>query len=76
VQYGSPKWPWLPFSTFQKGKDYVTRGIAILIEPDAQLQNMHGAMMHAEVLCYYDLHSKRVRGITTAAEMGLLRPFE
>jgi len=60
VRYGSPEWPWLPFGTFRGGEDYVTSGIAILIEPDAQFQNGFGAMVHSRVECTYDLRAKRV----------------
>jgi hypothetical protein len=77
IQYGSPKWPRYmdPFSTFEKGTDYVTRGIAILIEPDAQLQNMYGAMVHSEVVCTYDLRAGHVLNVV-ASPAGLLRLSE
>jgi hypothetical protein len=60
VRYGSPVWPWLSFSTFHTGNDYVTSGIAIAIEPDAQFQNGFGAMVHSRVICTYDLRTKLV----------------
>lgn len=60
ARYGTPKWPWLYFSTFKPGTDYVTSGIALLIEPDAQFQNGFGAMVHSKVICKYDLKSERV----------------
>jgi hypothetical protein len=60
AKYGTPKWPWLAFSSFRKGTDYVTSGIAVLVEPDAQFQNGFGAMVHSRVVCTYDLRAKRV----------------
>jgi hypothetical protein len=61
AQYGTPVWPWLSyFGTFRTGKDYVTSGIAVAIEPDAQFQNGFGAMVHSRVTCTYDLRAQRV----------------
>jgi hypothetical protein len=60
AQYGSPKWPWVPFSTYLKGKDYVSSGIATLIESDAQFSNAFGGMVHSQVICKYDLRAKKV----------------
>jgi hypothetical protein len=61
--YGRTDWPWFPFETFIRGEDYVTSGIAVLIEPDAQIQNQSGAMVHSRVRCSYDLRAKRVMGV-------------
>lgn len=60
AKYGTPKWPWLSFSTFRKGNEYVQTGVAILIEKDAQFQNGFGAMVHSTVTCKYDLKSQTV----------------
>lgn len=60
AKYGTPKWPWLSFSTFYRGKEYVQTGIAILVEKDAQFQNGFGAMVHSTVTCKYDLKSQTV----------------
>jgi hypothetical protein len=73
VQYGSPTWPWFSFSHYRNGTDYVTSGIAILGEPDTQLQNEYGASVHVNVTCRYDLRARRVLDVSTA-EPGLLRP--
>src|SRR5437868_10914846 len=35
AQYGDV-WPWLAFGSFYKGNGYITSGIAVAIEPDAQ----------------------------------------
>jgi hypothetical protein len=45
AKYGNPDWPWLPFDAFYKGDNYVTSGIAIAVEPDAQFQSDFGAMV-------------------------------
>jgi len=60
ARYGDPVWPWLPFGSFYPGKDYVTSGIAVAIEPNAQFQNGFGAMVHSRVICTYDLRAQRV----------------
>lgn len=65
AKYGKAKLPWLyPFSTFLVGNDYPKTGIVTLIEKEAQYQNEHGAMAHAEVTCTYDLRAKRVISVT------------
>jgi hypothetical protein len=48
------------FGSFYRGNNYITSGIAVAIEDDAQFQNMYGAMVHSEVRCTYDLKAKRV----------------
>jgi hypothetical protein len=60
AKYGSPKWPWLAFSTFYTGKEYVKTGIATLVEKDAQFSNAFGAMVHSTVTCRYDLNLQKV----------------
>jgi uncharacterized protein len=76
VQYGKPKWRWfVSLSSFLKGDDYVKTGRAIAIDSDVQLQNMYGAMVHAEVWCTFDLREKKVIGIMSKPA-GLLRPLE
>jgi hypothetical protein len=60
AKYGTPKWPWLAFSTFHRGSDYVKTGIAVLLEKDAQFQNGFGAMVHSTVTCRYDLNRQEV----------------
>jgi TonB family protein len=74
VQYGKPKWRWfVSLSRFLKGDDYVKSGKAVAIDPDVQLQNMYGAMVHAKVWCTFDLRAKKVIGMISDPE-GLLRP--
>jgi hypothetical protein len=63
AKYGSPDWPWLAFSSFYKGKNYVTSGMAVAIEPDAQFSNGFGAKVHSRVTCSYDLRAKRVTDV-------------
>jgi hypothetical protein len=60
AKYGTPKFPWLAFSTFSRGSDYVKTGIVILLEKDAQFQNGFGAMVHSTVTCRYNLNLKEV----------------
>jgi hypothetical protein len=63
AKYGSPDWPWLPFGSFYKGNNYVTSGVAVAIEPDAQFSNGFGAKVHSRVTCTYDLRTKRVSNV-------------
>ena len=63
ARYGKPDWgPLLypDFGTFLTGTNYVSSGIAVAIEPDAQFQNGFGAMVHSRVTCTYDLRAGRV----------------
>lgn len=63
ARFGSPTWPWLPFSTFNGGRGYIDTGLAIAIEPDGQIQNQFGAMVHSRVECTFDLGSQSVSDI-------------
>jgi hypothetical protein len=63
ARYGTPVWPWLAFSSFYPGTNYVTSGIAVLIERDAQFQNGFGAMVHSRVECTYDLRAEKVTDV-------------
>jgi hypothetical protein len=56
AKYGSPTFPWFAFSTFYTGDEYIRTGIAVLVEKDAQFQNMYGAMAHSTVICQYDMN--------------------
>ena len=53
--YGSPKWPWSPFKSFEPGDDAVKTGVIRLIETMAQFQNMFGVYVKVVVTCDYDL---------------------
>ena len=60
AKFGSPVWPWFAFSSFYKGAPgnedfYIKKGIATLIEQDAQFSNVYGAMVHSTVTCEYDM---------------------
>jgi hypothetical protein len=46
AKYGKPDWPWFPFGTFYKGNNYVTSGMVVAVEPDAQFSNGFGAMVY------------------------------
>lgn len=59
AKYGSPTWPWFPFTSFRPGSDYPKTGIVTAVEPDAQFQNSYGAYEHVRVVCVYDLTSQR-----------------
>jgi RNA polymerase subunit RPABC4/transcription elongation factor Spt4 len=61
--YGTPVWPSRAFDYFLKGNEYVTSGMAVAIEPDAQFQNGFGAMAHSHVRCTYDLRAGRVTNV-------------
>lgn len=60
AKYGSPAFPFFSFSNFRPGSDYVSTGVAVLIEHDAQFQNGYGAMEHTTVSCRYDLKTQQV----------------
>ena len=60
ARYSDPTWPWLSFGSFYGGKEYVTSGIAIVIEPDAKFQNGFGAMVGSRVMCTYDFRNEKV----------------
>ncbi|WP_315736290.1 MULTISPECIES: zinc ribbon domain-containing protein [unclassified Bradyrhizobium] len=59
AKFGEPKFPFLAFSTFYKGDNYVKSGIVTLVEKEAQFQNGFGAMVHSTVICKYDLNIKQ-----------------
>jgi hypothetical protein len=63
AKYGSPDWPRHYFGSFYKGNNYVTSGVAVAIEPDAQFSNGYGAMVHSRVTCTYDLRTKQVSDV-------------
>jgi hypothetical protein len=64
ARFGTPVWPGFwdggAFTRFHKGTDYVSTGIVVAVEPDAQFQNGFGAMVHSTALCRYDLNAKAV----------------
>lgn len=60
AKYGTPSFPFLSFSNFRSGNDFVRTGLARLVEPDAQFQNGYGALVHSVVTCKYDLNSRQV----------------
>jgi hypothetical protein len=68
VEYGTPIWPgfWSggAFGSFLRGSDYISTGIGIAIEPDVQIQNQFGAMVHSSAYCRYDLNAKTVLSVT------------
>jgi hypothetical protein len=63
AKYGDPEWPWLPFGSFFKGKDYVAKGKAVAVEPDAKFQNGFGAKLRVRVTCFYDLAGEKVENV-------------
>jgi|ERR1700688_3634587 len=66
AKFGSPKWPWLAFSSFYPGDDIPKTGIAVLVEQDVQFSNAFGAMVHSRATCRYDLNQKKVLNIVVA----------
>lgn len=63
AKYGTPEFPWVPFGSFRKGRDYVETGIVDVYELEAKFQNGFGAMVHSSVLCTYDLNADKVLDI-------------
>jgi hypothetical protein len=70
VQYGEPKWPgfWSggAFEHFFSGTGYISTGIAVAIEPNVQVQNEFGAMVHSTAYCRYDLNSQSVLSVSVS----------
>lgn len=64
ARFGTPVWPsfWdrRAFSRFLSGNEYVTSGIAVVFEQDAQFQNGYGAMVRSQVRCEYNLRTNAV----------------
>lgn len=60
AKYGSRTFPFFSFAKFRSSNDYVSTGIGVLIENDAQFQNGFGAMEHASLRCKYDLNTQHV----------------
>jgi hypothetical protein len=63
AKFGDPEWPWLSFSTFLKGNDYIKMGRAVAIEPDAKFKNGFNASVRSRVTCFYDLKADRVQEV-------------
>lgn len=61
ARYGTPEFSFLPFGTYYTGRSYVERGVAILIDKDAQYKNGFGAAEHVTATCLYDLKSDEAR---------------
>lgn len=62
--YGTPEFPrYDAFGTFYKGSDYITTGIATLVETEAKFQNGFGAMAHMRVVCTFDLRANKVTDV-------------
>ncbi len=60
-RYGDPEWPfWIKFGRFHGGKNYISSGVATLIETGAKVPNQYGAKEHSRVVCEYDLQSEKV----------------
>jgi hypothetical protein len=67
ARYGEPEWPSYYFGHFLTGKDFVTSGVAVVVEPDAKFQNGFGAKVDSRVVCRYDLRDKRVIDVVITA---------
>jgi hypothetical protein len=63
ARFGDPEWPWLPFGSFYKGRDYIDKGKAVAVETDAKFQNGFGAKMRVRVTCFYNLVSAQVEEV-------------
>jgi hypothetical protein len=68
ARFGTPKWPWLAFSSFYPGNGYVQSGIGTAIENDAQFSNGFGAMVHSKVTCDYDLRARHVLNVVVVPQ--------
>jgi hypothetical protein len=67
-EFGKPEWPWFYFKSFWPGRNYIERGIAIVIDDETSFPNQFNAMQRARALCTYDLSSKKV--VNIAIERG------
>lgn len=50
----------VPFSSYMSGTDYVKEGVALLIDPNASIENDFGAEMSVTLECYYSLNEMKV----------------
>ena len=55
-----------PFGSIAGANTTLSFPRAVAIEPDAQLSNGFGAMVHSRVTCAYDLRAKRVLSVDVA----------
>jgi hypothetical protein len=62
AKYGDPEWPsWGSFFiTFNIGDDYPKTGKVTAVEKDAKFTNMFNAKVRSQVVCEYDLNTKKV----------------
>lgn len=50
----------IPFSSYMSGADYVEEGVALLIDPNASIENDFGVEVPVELECYYSLNEMKV----------------
>jgi hypothetical protein len=50
----------VPFSSYMSGTDYVAEGVALLIDPNASIENDFGVEVPVELECYYSLNEMKV----------------
>jgi hypothetical protein len=61
ARYGTPEFPFLPFSSYRVGQSYIDSGTAILIENNVQFKNAFGASENVIATCYYDMKQDQAR---------------
>ena len=61
AKYGTPEFPFLPFSTYRIGRSYVDSGNAVLIENNAKFKNGFGASENVIATCFYDMKTDQAR---------------
>lgn len=59
VKYGEPDWPFMEFTSFFSGANYVKTGIIDLVDNNVKIQNQYGALARSRVVCEYDLRAKK-----------------
>ena len=64
VKYGSPQWPWLPFTTFHSGSDYIQTGLITLIDKNVKIMNVYGTPVRSVVECRYNINNKKVEDVS------------
>jgi hypothetical protein len=63
VPYAGIQWPWLPFSQYLSGDDYIKQGRATVTQRDLPIPNGFGALKKSTVICQVDLNKKEVISI-------------
>ena len=57
-------WGWIKFGKFYPGDDYIKTGVMTTIDDHVTFANQYGAQVKSEVICRYDMNSKKVLSVS------------